>query len=112
MLEDRKFYYPVTDKYDPYRPDREMPKDTKFPVIIASPWQVTGPAGAVEMVKDRTTKEQNPHVVEELVLGAFHKGLLLLGAGPSALRLAPPLVVDAEDIDTGLRIIDEVLSAM
>jgi alpha-N-arabinofuranosidase len=52
MLEDRKFYYPVTDKYDPYRPDREMPKDTKFPVIIASPWQVIGPAGSIEMVKE------------------------------------------------------------
>jgi 4-aminobutyrate aminotransferase len=66
----------------------------------------------IEFVTDRTSREPNPHVVEELVLGAFQKGLLLLGAGPSALRLAPPLVVDAEDVDTALRIIDDVLSAV
>jgi 4-aminobutyrate aminotransferase len=66
----------------------------------------------LEFVTDRTTREPNPHIVEELVLGAFQRGLLLLGAGPSALRLAPPLVVDAEDIDAALRILDEVLSAM
>ncbi len=63
----------------------------------------------LEFVTDRATREPNPHVVEELVLGAFQRGLLLLGAGPSALRLAPPLVVDAEDIDAALRILDEVL---
>ncbi|HEX9165220.1 MAG TPA: acetyl ornithine aminotransferase family protein [Gemmatimonadales bacterium] len=66
----------------------------------------------LEFVTDRATREPNPHVVEALVLGAFHRGLLLLGAGPSALRLAPPLVVDAEDVDEGLRIIDEVLSTL
>lgn len=47
MLEDRKFYYSITDKYDPYR---DL-KDSKFPVIGASPWQVVGPAGSVTMVK-------------------------------------------------------------
>ena len=40
---------------------------------------------------------------------AFTKGLLLLGAGRSTLRLAPPLVVTRADIDTGLAIIDECL---
>jgi len=43
---------------------------------------------------------------------AFRKGLLLLGAGKSALRLAPPLVVDEYDVDTALRIIDECLREM
>ena len=38
------------------------------------------------------------------------KGLLLLGAGPSALRFAPPLVVDEYDVDTGLAIVDAVLA--
>jgi 4-aminobutyrate aminotransferase len=66
----------------------------------------------LEFVTDRTTREPNPHVVDELVLGAFQRGLLLLGAGPSALRLAPPLVVDSEDVDTALQIVDEVLSAV
>jgi alpha-N-arabinofuranosidase len=49
MLEDRKFYFPITDKYDPYR----TLKDTKFPVVGASPWEVVGPAGSVTMIKEK-----------------------------------------------------------
>jgi 4-aminobutyrate aminotransferase len=48
--------------------------------------------------------------VEQLVQGAFQRGLLLLGAGKSTLRLAPPLVVGAADIDTALAMIDARLS--
>jgi 4-aminobutyrate aminotransferase len=46
------------------------------------------------------------------VLGAFREGLLLLGAGKSTLRLAPPLVVDQEDVDTALGMIDAQLSQL
>jgi len=66
----------------------------------------------VEFVKDRTTREPDPDVPHALVERAFRKGLLLLGAGKSALRLAPPLVVDESDIDTALAIIDECLGEM
>jgi alpha-L-arabinofuranosidase len=59
MLEDRKFYYPITDKYDPYR----NLKDTKFPVIGASPWQVVGAPGSVTMVKENAFGgEQSPRL--------------------------------------------------
>jgi 4-aminobutyrate aminotransferase len=64
----------------------------------------------LEFVKDRATKERNPELVDRLVLGSFAKGLLLLGAGPSALRFAPPLVIDEYDVDTGLAIIGSVLA--
>ena len=63
----------------------------------------------VEFVKDRTTREPAPEIPHDLTERAFRKGLLLLGAGRSALRLAPPLVVDEEDVDTALGIIDECL---
>ena len=66
----------------------------------------------MEFVKDRALRTRNPELVEQLVLRAFERGLLLLGAGPSALRFAPPLVVDEYDVDTGLRIIDEVLAEL
>ena len=52
MLEDRKFWYPVTAKYDPYRGTRAAAKDGPFPVVGASPWQVIGEADSVEMVKE------------------------------------------------------------
>ena len=48
--------------------------------------------------------------MEQLVQGTFQQGLLLLGAGKSTLRLAPPLVVGAGDIDTALTMIDARLS--
>jgi len=60
----------------------------------------------VEFVKDRATREPAPDLVQQLVQGAFREGLLLLGAGKSTLRLAPPLVVGAEDIDIALAMID------
>jgi len=63
----------------------------------------------VEFVADRVTREPASKLVHELVQRAFRRGLLLLGAGKSALRLAPPLVVDTYDIDTALGMIDELL---
>ena len=66
----------------------------------------------VELVKDRATREPAPDLVHELVQRAFRRGLLLLGAGRSALRLAPPLVVDEYDVDTALAIIDDVLAEL
>ncbi len=66
----------------------------------------------VEFVANRETRAPAPAVVHDLVQLAFTKGLLLLGAGRSTLRLAPPLVVDADDIDTGLAILDECLATI
>ena len=66
----------------------------------------------VEFVRDRATKEPYTHLVHQLELAAFRKGLLLLGCGRSTIRLAPPLVIDAEDVAIGLRIFDEALTEL
>jgi 4-aminobutyrate aminotransferase len=66
----------------------------------------------VEFVKDRSTKEPAGELVHELVQRAFERGVLLLGAGRSTLRLAPPLVVDEYDVDTALRVMDETLGEL
>ena len=66
----------------------------------------------VEFVKDRVTREPAPELVENLVQEAFRRGLLLLGCGKSSLRLAPPLVIDDVDVDTGLRMLDECITAV
>ncbi|MDE2292855.1 MAG: acetyl ornithine aminotransferase family protein [Elusimicrobia bacterium] len=66
----------------------------------------------VEFVKDRSTKEPAATLVHDLVQQAFRKGLLLLPCGESVIRLAPPLVVDEYDVDAGLAILDETLSAL
>ena len=64
----------------------------------------------LEFVKDRTTREPASELVHRLVEIAFSRGLLLLGAGKSALRLAPPLVIDAIDIDRGLAMLDSCIA--
>jgi 4-aminobutyrate aminotransferase len=63
----------------------------------------------MEFVKDRATREPAPELVHELVLRSFRQGLLLLGAGKSSLRLAPPLVIDEYDLDRALGMIDACL---
>ncbi|MDW8310939.1 MAG: hypothetical protein RMK20_16325, partial [Verrucomicrobiales bacterium] len=45
MLEDRKFYFPITSNYAPYTALRE----TAFPVVGASPWEIIGAPDNVSM---------------------------------------------------------------
>jgi 4-aminobutyrate aminotransferase len=66
----------------------------------------------VEFVKDRATREPAGDLVHDLVQRAFRQGLLLLGAGKSTLRLAPPLVVDRHDVDTAMDMIDACLAEL
>jgi len=50
MLEDRKFYYPVTDNYQPYGTASDSYwKAGEFKYLNASPWQVVGPSGTITM---------------------------------------------------------------
>jgi DUF1680 family protein/alpha-L-arabinofuranosidase len=50
MLEDRKFYYPVTDNYNPWGTDKDPQWNTgPYKYLKASPWKVIGPAGTVTM---------------------------------------------------------------
>jgi 4-aminobutyrate aminotransferase len=53
---------------------------------------------------------EDPALVKRVVLGAFQKGVLLLGAGKSAIRFAPPLLIDDEDVRIALSTIGELLS--
>jgi len=66
----------------------------------------------VEFVRDRATKAPYEHLVHTIELEAFRKGLLLLGCGRSTVRIAPPLIIDEEDVRIGLRIFDEVLTEL
>jgi len=51
MLEDRKFYYPVTPEYHPYT----QLLDTPFPIIGHSPWQIV--SGEVSMLDASPSSE-------------------------------------------------------
>jgi 4-aminobutyrate aminotransferase len=66
----------------------------------------------VEFVEDRKSKEPAHHLVGKLEQLAFRKGLLLLGCGKSTIRVAPPLVLTAYDVDKGLEILDACLTEL
>lgn len=66
---------------------------------------------AVEVVKDKETKEYAPEVRDGIVQMAFSKGLLLLGCGRSAIRFCPPLILTKNDADIALSIFEECLRA-
>ncbi len=52
MLEDRKFYHPITADYKPYVKSKAIPAEAEFQVVGASPWQIMGSANSVTMVKE------------------------------------------------------------
>ena len=52
MLEDRKFHFPMTANYQPYRRRRGVPRDNPYAIVSASPWQITGTPDSVTMVKE------------------------------------------------------------
>jgi len=62
----------------------------------------------VELVED--SKKTPATTKRNALIGeAFKKGLLLLGAGESSLRIAPPLIINREEIDMGLEIFEDAL---
>jgi 4-aminobutyrate aminotransferase len=64
----------------------------------------------IEFVRDRKTKEKAPDLRNRAVEMAFHKGLLILGAGENSLRLAPPLMVDEEQATFAIRTLEGIIT--
>lgn len=64
---------------------------------------------AVDLVKDRETREPAVELRQEVLRRCFEKGLVLLGCGASCLRVAPPLIITEQEADIGVAILDEVL---
>ena len=63
----------------------------------------------VELVKDRETKERAEEWRDELIKGAFEKGLLLLGCGQNSIRFCPALTVTDEEVDVCLTLFEEAI---
>ena len=56
---------------------------------------------AIEMVKDRKTKEPDPEVTAAVFENCRDSGLILSKSGPhqSVLRMVPPMCLNADDVD-------------
>jgi len=64
----------------------------------------------IELVRDRQTKERAVEERNSFVQAMFRRGVLVLGAGKNAIRLAPPLVLTKAQADIVLSVIDETLT--
>ncbi len=64
----------------------------------------------IELVKDRVTKARAVEERNAVVQGAFSRGVLILGAGRNAIRLAPPLVFTTAQADSVLAVLDQALT--
>jgi 4-aminobutyrate aminotransferase len=64
----------------------------------------------VEIVKDKKTKEYGAAERDRIIQLAFERGILFLGCGPSTIRIAPPLIVTAEEADVAMDALEESIS--
>src|ERR1700690_2950694 len=64
----------------------------------------------VEIVKDKKTKEYAPEQRDRIIELAFERGVLLLGCGPSTIRIAPALVVSKDEADVAVDVLEECIA--
>ena len=64
----------------------------------------------IEIVKDQQSREPAGAWRDRIVGLAFERGLLILGCGETSIRLAPPLIVNAEQAAIALDILEECVS--
>ncbi|MBI4483275.1 MAG: acetyl ornithine aminotransferase family protein [Acidobacteria bacterium] len=67
---------------------------------------------ALEIVKDKRSKEPDPERRNRIVAEMFRRGVLVLGCGESSVRLSPPLVINREQAEFAADTLDEVLRAV
>ena len=73
-----------------------------------------GPMLAMELVKDRETKEPAADEAKALVKFCYEKGLILLSCGnfSNVIRTLMPLVITDEQLERGLAIIEDGLASL
>jgi 4-aminobutyrate aminotransferase len=65
---------------------------------------------AMDIVKSRDTAVPDPTLRDDIVQAAFQRGLLLLGCGECAIRFCPPLCITANQVETAVEILVDVLA--
>jgi 4-aminobutyrate aminotransferase len=65
----------------------------------------------VEITRDKRAKAPATELRDKVVDLAFQRGVLLLGAGESAVRLSPPLIVSKEQAEIAMNVLEESLVA-
>jgi len=68
---------------------------------------------ALELVKDRGTKEPDKDLTDRVIRKAYENGLLLVGAGTygNVIRTLMPLVVTDDELTEGLDVLEKALQS-
>jgi 4-aminobutyrate aminotransferase len=67
---------------------------------------------AVELVKDKETKEMAKKETDAVMLECFKRGLLVLPCGPNSVRFSPPLIISEAQARTAFEIFAEAVAAV
>ncbi len=65
---------------------------------------------AIELVRDKSTREKAHEERDRVLHEAFTRGLLILGCGENVVRMMPPLVITREQADEAIKILEDVLT--
>lgn len=109
MLEDRKFFFPVTDDFSPWstRTDEEW-ESGPYPILTGSPWKTVGPPGSVAM--DATRPFVGAHSPLVRLAGAeagiAQPGLALERGRDYVGRIALSATSDSGPLEVRLRLDD------
>jgi 4-aminobutyrate aminotransferase/(S)-3-amino-2-methylpropionate transaminase len=73
-----------------------------------------GPMMALELVKDRSTKEAFPEAAKRLVKHCYEHGVIILTAGTygNCIRLLPPLAITKDQLDEALSVLEAGLKEL
>lgn len=63
----------------------------------------------VELVKDKVVKTKAKKERDEVILGCFQRGLILLPCGDNSVRFSPPLIITEAEADTAFEIFADAL---
>jgi 4-aminobutyrate aminotransferase len=64
------------------------------------------------MVRSPGSKEWDTELRDQLIQECFSRGLLVLGAGGSTIRLSPPLMIDEEQAECAVQILAAAMAAL
>ena len=66
----------------------------------------------VELARDTENFEPWTELRDNVVLECFYRGLVIQGAGESAIRFSPPLIIDRDQADFALATLEDVLTQL
>ncbi|HEY8532003.1 MAG TPA: aminotransferase class III-fold pyridoxal phosphate-dependent enzyme, partial [Limnochorda sp.] len=93
---------------------RERLEDFKARHRLIGDVRSAGPMAAMELVRDRQTREPAPEETARLVREALKRGVLLVKAGiyGNVIRFLNPLTMPMDELDEALDVVEEALSAV